>query len=152
MLRNKKFIGTKGTFIDDESFQKIWDEVCDWFDKNIDRFVSNIQQVYALTGNEVGYSALADEWIRRREWKGVGDTPKFSADDIRNNIIDKIYCPFNWLYVHNDYGPKTFAEGFTGLLVTFHLNVQKGDEIDDFEWNYCYNLSLVIGAGKQNVI
>jgi hypothetical protein len=151
-LRDKKPNQPKGTWIDEEDFDRIWDEVCDWFDKNIDRFVNNIQQVYALTGNEVGYSALLENWERLREWKGVGDVPQFSAEDIRKNIIEKMYGPLVRLWIENEYGqPRNFSQGYTGLMVTFILNVNKGNH-DDFRFSYNFNLSLNIGAGVHGVL
>jgi hypothetical protein len=151
-LRDKKPDQLKGNWIDKEDFDRIWDEVCDWFDKNIDRFVNNIQQVYALTGNEVGYAALLGDWTHRRTWKGVGDVVQFSAEDIRKNIIEKMYGPFVRLWMENEYGqPRAFREGFTGLMVTFVLNVSKGHD-DDFRFSYNFNLSLDIGAGVHGAL
>lgn len=147
ILRGMNPKGVKGTFINQETFDHIRDEICDWYDKNIERWVHNIQQIYALTGNDCSYSCLNADWDFRRNWAGVGDIVRFSAEEIRKNILDKIYCPLNWLYVCNDYGqnPMKFNEGFTGLLVTFRLIVEKTDT-----WHYSYNLSIDIGCGESN--
>lgn len=151
-LRTKNLVGKRGDWIDDESFQRIYDDVCHWFDRNIDRVVNNIQQVYAMTGNETGYSTLVTDWPRRRQWKGVGDVQRFSDEEIRANIIEKMYAPLCWLWQQNEYGNTEFVQGFTGLLVTFHLEVNKGDKSDEFRWSYSYNLSLNIGSGEHGAI
>lgn len=148
-LRQMSPKGTKGTFVSQELYQKIWDEVCEWFDANIDRWVCNVRKVYELTG-DWGYSCLREDWDFRSQHNSLS----FSDDAIRNNIIEKIYCPMNWLYVHNDYGqnPMRYSEGFTGLMVTFRINVEKHTQPDEYSWSYSYNLSLDIGCGEHNAI
>lgn len=148
-LRQMKPKGQKGSFVKKELYEKIWDEVCDWFDKNIDLWVRNIRKIYELTG-DWGYSCLSQNW----EFLSRNRDIPFSDDDIRNNIIEKIYCPMNWLYVHDDYGqnPMLFSEGFTGLMVTFHVTLERHDPSDEYAWSYSYNLSLNIGCGGHNAI
>ena len=145
-LSDKKPVGVRGDFIDDESFQKIWDDVCSWYDKNVDQLVDNIRQIYALTGNQCGYSVLTQNWDNFRQWKGVGDIQKFSNDDIRNNIIDKMYGPLCGLWHMSNYGPKHFNQAFTGLLVTFYLVVDKVPVSDGFKLHYSYELKMNIGS------
>lgn len=144
-LRDHKFTHKKGDWISRKDFDRIWDQACDWFDKNIDRLVENIQSVYALTGNEFGYGALLANWQVRREWKGVGDTPRFSNDDIRSNIIEKLSTPFVTLWVQQDYGQTEFRHGYTGLMVTASLYVTKHQE-DRYRLSHNLYLSLDISC------
>ena len=37
--------GAKGTWIPEEVFDRIFGEVCDWYDKHIEQIVTNIQEL-----------------------------------------------------------------------------------------------------------
>lgn len=149
-LSDYKFVGVKGDFIDIEYFDRIWSDFLKFYNQNIEQILNNIEEIYKLTGNEHGYSAL------KQNWKSYRDNPHrnlivFSRQDILYNINEKVSCVFNWLYTKNKYS-SSFHEGFTGLLFTFRLNVDKGDKLDNFEYSYSYNLSIDIGCGEHNSI
>lgn len=148
-LREMKPQGKRGTFLSQELYQKIWGEVCDWYDKNIEIWVRNIHKAYDLTG-DCGYSCLTQNWDFRSQHCKL----TFSDDDIRNNIIEKIYCPMNWLYVRDNYGqnPMRYSEGFTGLMVTFRITVEQVQQPDEYAWSYSYGLSLEMSCGEHGAI
>ena len=143
-----------GDWIDDDTFDRIWEEVCEWYDKNIDVLVKNVLAIYEVTDQECGYSALTKDWAKWREVREQQNSPnksKFTADDVRKNIVEKINRPFCQLRMKSKVGnPTGFSEGFTGLMVTFQLSVDKGDEHDHFDHTWSWNLSVNVGSGGNN--
>lgn len=146
-MRHLKPTGKKGTFVSEELYEEIWNDVCGWFDKNIDRWVANIRKIYELTG-DWGYRCLEQNWGAKNR------NLSFSDESIRENIIEKIYAPMNWLYIRNDYGqkPMEFSEGFSGLMITFRITVKKYRDTDEYKWSYSYELSIDISSGECKTI
>jgi len=140
-----------GDFIDNDDWEEIRDEVITWFEEHSDQFVQNTLEVYKLTDNDVGYSALLKDWKQWRELHQPYE-PKFAPEFVRACIEDKIYLTLSHLYQHSGHGKISWRGGTTGLLVTFTMNILLGDKHDDFRVSYDYNLSINIGCGNHDEI
>jgi len=141
----------RGNFIDNETFETVCNAFAEWFNENKKQLITNISEVYKMTGNETGYDAMVVDWKRLREWKGVGDVVEFSRKDIEKLLIDKIGLVMNHLYQQDNFN-DTFNSSLIGLFVLVNLSVEKIKDGKRKILVFDYGVSINIGSSNHTEI
>lgn len=145
----------RGNFCDNETFITICHAYIDWYNENKIILIKNIKAIYALTGNETGYSAMTTDWERRRNIVGFGDVVKFDDEYIEKNLIDRMGLLMNHLYQKNSYGKECkFESRMIGLLVLHSLNVdiRLSDKRETKDVIFDFSISIHISSSNHREI
>lgn len=124
----------------------------DHYEKHIDNCVKNTLAIYALTSEEIGYSALGADWERRKRF----NLPlRHDEVWIRQMWREKFIACISHFYTGIWSKTKEIKGGATGCLITcgFTVSLQDSD-LKNVKYTIIANLNMYlnIGVGSHDEI